>query len=145
MKDIINHTDIHTVDIINNDHYEKAPGQFRFITKCRAGYFTCNDARDFDAERLYNNPASVLSAYKKGALQTVQYRPVGSDTFFTVFAKKGNKVVIMDETIMRGLEVGTVNQLWFKTNLYNQVQYAAVKAKTWASKVFVMNEVEMSY
>ena len=144
MKDIINHTDIHTVDIINNEHYDKAPGQFRFITKCRAGYFTCNDARDFDAERLYNNPALVLSAYKKGALQTVQYRPVGSDTFFTVFAKKGNKVIIMDETIMRGLEVGTVNQLWFKTNLYNQAQYAAVKAKTWASKVFVMNEAVMS-
>ena len=33
MKDIINHTDIHTVDIINNEHYDKAPGQFRFITK----------------------------------------------------------------------------------------------------------------
>lgn len=144
MKDIINNTDIHTVNIINEEYYEKSPGQFRFITKCKAGYFTCNDARDFDAERLYNNPASVLGAYKKGALHTVQYRPVGSDTFFTVFARKGNKVIIMDEAIMRGLEVGTVNQLWFKTNLYDTMQYAAVKAKTWADKVFVMNEVKMS-
>lgn len=144
MKDIINHTDIHTVDIIKDPYYDNAPGQFRFITKCKAGYFTCNDARDFDAERLYVNPSLVLGQYKKGALHTVQYRPAGSDTFFTVFARKGNKVVVMDESIMRDLEVGTVNQLWFKTNLYNVMQYAAVKAKTWADKVFVMNEVKMS-
>ncbi len=142
MAKIINHTGIHTVDIINNDHYKKTPGKFRFITKCKAGYMTCNDARDFDDERLYNNPASVLSSYKKGALHTVEYKPSGSDNFFTVFAKKGNKIIVIDEAIMRGLEVGTVNQLWYNTNLYNQAQYNAVNSKTWASKVFVMNHTE---
>lgn len=143
MQNLVNITDIRTVDIINNDHYEKTPGQFRFITKCKAGYITCNDARDFDAQRLYDNPSAVLGSYKKGALQAVEYRPAGSDNFFTVFAKKGNKVLFMDEAIMRGLEVGTVNQLWFNTNLYNQAQYRAVNSKTWASKVFVMNEVKI--
>ena len=138
-----NITDIRTVDIINNDHYENTPGKFRFITKCKAGFYTCNDARDFDDKRLFENPSSVLSSYKKGALQTVEYKPAGSDSFFTVFAKKGNKVLFMDEAIMRGLEVGTVNQLWYNTNLYNQDQYKAVNSKTWASKVFVMNEVKI--
>ena len=139
MTKIINHTGIHTVDIINNDHYKKTPGKFRFITKCKAGYMTCNDARDFDDERLYTNPASVLSSYKKGALHTVEYKPYGSDNYFTVFAKKGNKVIVMDEAIMRSLEVGTINGLWYNTNLYNQDQYKAVNSKTWADKAFVMN------
>ena len=142
MTKIINHTGIHTVDIIRADHYDKLPGKFRFITKCKAGYMTCNDARDFDDERLYNNPESVLSSYKKGALHTVEYKPSGSDNFFTVFAKKGNKIILIDEAIMRGVDVGTVNQLWYNTNLYNTLQYGMVAAKTWADKVFVMNNKE---
>tara|TARA_B110000977_G_scaffold84104_1_gene112382 strand:+ start:2170 stop:2634 length:465 start_codon:yes stop_codon:yes gene_type:complete len=144
MKNIINTTDIRTVDIINNDHYQATPGKFRFITKCRAGYFSCNDARDFDDARLYANPASVMSAYKKGALHSVEYKPAGSDNFFTVFAKKGNKVILMDEAIMRGLDVGCINQLWFNTNLMDMNQYKAVNSKTWASMAFVMNEAPVA-
>ena len=144
MNKIINTTDIRTVDIINNDHYEATPGKFRFITKCRAGYMTCNDARDFDDARLYANPASVMSAYKKGALHTVEYKPAGSDNFFTVFAKKGNKVILMDEAIMRGLDVGCINGLWYNTNLMDMNQYKAVNSKTWASMAFVMNETPVA-
>ena len=139
MKNIINTTDIRTVDIINNSHYPTLPGKFRFITKCKAGYMTCNDARSFDDTRLYENPASVMSAYKKGALHTVEYKPSGSDNYFTVFARKGNKVIVMDEAIMANLEIGTINGLWYNTNLYNQDQYKAVNSKTWADKAFVMN------
>ena len=139
-KQIINRTNIVSTDIIMNPHYVAEPGKFRFITKCQAGYMICNDARDFDDARLYANPASVLSAYKKGALQSVQYKPVGSDVYFTVFAKKGNKIIIMDEAIMRGLDVACVNQLWFNTNLMDHNQYKAVNSTSWASKVFVMNE-----
>ena len=138
--DIINTTDIRTVNIINNDHYEKKPGKFRFISKCKAGYMTCTDARDFDDERLYNNPASVLSRYKKGALHTVEYKPSGSDNYFTVFAKKGNKVIMMDEAIMTGLDVGTINGIWYNTNLMDSNQYRSVNAKTWADKAFVDNK-----
>ena len=139
MTAITNTTDIRTVDIINNEYYDNAPGKFRFITKCKAGFFTCNDARDFDNERLYNNPSSVLSQYKKGALHTVEYKPAGSDNFFTVFARKGNKVILMDEAIMRGLEVGVINQLWYNTNLMDMSQYRAVNSKTWADKAFILN------
>ena len=144
MKNIINTTDIRTVDIINNDHYQATPGKFRFITKCRAGYFTCNDARDFDDARLYANPASVMSAYKKGALHSVEYKPAGSDNFFTVFAKKGNKVILMDEAIMRGLDVGCINGLWYNTNLMDMNQYKVVNSKSWASMAFVMNETPVA-
>ena len=140
MNKIINTTDIRTVNIINCDHYEATPGKFRFIAKCRAGYFSCNDARDFDDARLYANPASVMSAYKKGTLHSVEYKPTGSDNFFTVFAKKGNKVILMDEAIMRGLDVGTINGLWYNTNLMDMNQYKAVNSKSWASMAFVMND-----
>ena len=139
-KNIINVTGIQAINIIRNDYYEAKPGKFRFITKCRAGYMSCNDARDFDDQRLYDNPSTVLNAYKKGALHTVEYKPFGSDNYFTVFAKKGTKIVLMDEAIMAGLEVGTINQLWYNTNLYNSDQYKAVNSKTWADKVFVMNQ-----
>ncbi len=138
--DIINTTQIRTVDIINNVNYDDKPGKFRFITKCKAGFYTCNDARDWDDARLYDYPESVLSSYKKGALHTVEYRPYGSDNFFTVFAKKGNKVIVMDEAIMRRLDVGCINDLWYNTNLMDSLQYKAVNSKTWASKAFVMNK-----
>ena len=81
-----------------------------------------------------------MSAYKKGALHSVEYKPAGSDNFFTVFAKKGNKVILMDEAIMRGLDVGCINQLWFNTNLMDMNQYKAVNSKSWASMAFVMND-----
>ena len=139
MEKLINITEINTVDIINNPFYKDAPGKFRFITKCRAGYMNCTDARDSDDKRLYENPGTLLNGYKKGALHTVEYKPYGSDNYFTVFAKKGNKVIVMDEAIMRSLEIGTINGLWYNTNLYNQDQYKAVNSKTWADKAFVMN------
>ena len=46
----------------------------------------------------------------------------------------------MDEAIMRGLDIACVNQLWYNTNLMDSNQYKAVNSKTWADKVFVMNE-----
>jgi hypothetical protein len=139
-KNIINITGIHAINIIKNDHYEAKPGKFRFISKCRAGYMTCSDAMDFDDQRLYDNPALVLSKFKKGALHTVEYKPFGSDNYFTVFAKKGTKIVLMDEAIMANLEIGTINGLWYNTNLYNQDQYKAVNSKTWADLAFIANK-----
>ena len=58
----------------------------------------------------------------------------------TVFARKGNRVMIIDKAIAENVEVGTVNQLFYNTNLMDQAQYTAVGAKTWADKVFVVNE-----
>ena len=66
---ITNITDIRTVDIINNDHYENTPGKFRFITKCKAGFYTCNDARDFDDKRLFENPSCFL--YSKNDFKSI--------------------------------------------------------------------------
>jgi hypothetical protein len=133
MKNLINTLDIHTVNQLANER----KGKFRFITKCRAGFMTISEARDTDNEYYLTYPETLLTAYKKGALQTIEFQPEGSTNYFTIFAKKGNRVVIIDSLILAHLTVGTINQYWVNTNLYSQSQYAAVGAKTWADRAFV--------
>jgi hypothetical protein len=38
------------------------------------------------------------------------------------------------------LTVGTINQLYYNTNLYDQMQYQKVNAKTWEDKAYIMNK-----
>ena len=136
MKEIINVNRIPTVDYLK----DYTAGKFRFITKTRAGFYTVTDARYWDNPRLIANPESILTGYKKGALQTVEFCPEGSDYYFTVFARVGKKIKLIDEAILASLTVGTINSLWYNTELYSQHQYKAVNSKTWASMAYVMNE-----
>jgi len=142
MKEIINTTGIHTFDFINKPELGKITN-VRFISKTRAGYMTVSDARDFDIEGYNNHPERLISGYLKGALQTVQVQFESSDYFFTVFARQGKKIHMIDEAILADLTVGTINSMFYNTNLYSQAQYQAVGAKTWADKAFafVQNEV----
>ena len=126
--------DIMTVDILTQ--YPK--GKFRSVVKTKLG-FTVVDARSFDNERMIKNPESIIAGYKKGTLQTVEFCPDGSDFYLTVFARVGKKVNLIDESIMAALTVGTINSMYYNTNLYSQEQYQAVNSKTWASKAYVMN------
>ena len=107
-------------------------GTFQAITKVPAGYFVA-----------YNLGPELpsLNRWKKGALQTIQFQPEGCNHWLTVFAKKGTKVILMDEKIAERLEVSTVNQYFHNTNLLDGEQYKAVNAKTWADKVFVENKI----
>ena len=127
--------DIMTVNILD----QSPKGEFRHVVKTRLG-MTCCDARDFDNVRMNKYPESIISGYKRGALQTVQFRPEGSNIWLTVFSRTGKKVKLMDEAIMRNLTVGTINSMFNNTNLMDTGQYKAVNSSTWASKAFVMNE-----
>ncbi len=127
--------DIMTVNIL--DQY--TGGEFRHIVKTNLG-MTCCDARDFDNVRMYKFPESIISGYKRGVLQTVQFKPEGSGVWLTVFSRTGKKVKLMDEAIMRNLTVGTINGMFDNTNLMDMRQYKAVNSKTWASMAFVVNE-----
>ena len=138
MQEIINVTGIPTVDYLS----KYKAGRFRFITKTRAGFYTVSDARDFDNPRYMENPEGLLTGYKKGALQTVEFCPEGSDYYFTVFARVGKKIKLVDTAILEKLTVGTINSLWYNTELYSQHQYKAVNSKTWASMAYVMNQPE---
>ena len=110
---------------------ENREGIFQAITKVPAGFMVATEI---------GSEVPSLNRWKKGALQTIQFKARGVDHWITVFARKGTKVVLIDEKIAETLEVATVNQLFFNTNLCSQEQYLAVGAKTWADKVFVLNE-----
>jgi len=125
MKNIINAIGINTVDFIQG-----RKGTYQAIVKVQAGFMTAYEV---------GTELPSLNRWKKGALQTLQFRAEGSEAWLTVFARKGNKIVLVDQQVLETLEVGTINQLFFNTNLYSQFQYAAVQAKTWADKAFIMN------
>lgn len=135
MKNLINTTNIRTTEFIKGTITAA-----RFISKSRAGFMTIVDAPDWQVERYNKYPEELISGYKKGALQTVQVQLDNSDYFFTVFARQGKKIHLIDEAILRELTVGTINSLFVNTELYDQIQYRAVAAKTWADKAYVMNE-----
>lgn len=136
MSTLINTIGLQTTDIL--DKYPK--GQFRVITKNRHVGMGCHDLRDFENERYCENPSNILAMYKKGALQTIEYKPEGSDYWFRVFSRTGKKIHIIDQKILVGLTVGTINSMWFNTELYSHRQYQAVNSATWASYAFQMNE-----
>jgi len=115
-------------------------GKFRVITKCRAGFLTIQELTESSNELYSLHPASILSGWKKGALQTVEFLADGTNTWLTVFARVGKKIWVVDEEILRTLDIGTINQLWYNTGLYSQPQYAAVGAKTWADLAYVRKE-----
>jgi hypothetical protein len=136
MAYLVNIPNIHTVDILK----DYSAGKFRFVSKTRAGWYTVTDARDFNNPRLISNPESIITGYEKGALQTVEFCPEGGDYYLTVFARVGKTVKLIDKTILAALTVGTINQLYYNTNLYNQTQYNLVGAKTWADYAYQLNQ-----
>jgi hypothetical protein len=140
MQKIINTTGIPTTDFLS----QYTAGKFRFISKCRAGFMTIVDGRDMDNAMYMQHPESLITGYKKGALQTVQFNPEGTDIWLTVFARVGKKIHLCDQTILRNLTVGTINGLYYNTNFYSQSQYSAVGATSWASKAFVENTAQLA-
>lgn len=141
MTNLINTTDVRTVNVLGA--YPNTKGKFRFITKCRAGWMTIVDAKDNENEYYMTYPESIITGYLKGALQTVEFKPDGWDIWLTVFARKGNKIVLIDEVILSHLTVGTINQYYSNTNLYSQTQYNAVGAKNWTDRAFVPYQIPM--
>lgn len=114
------------VDYINGEK-----GLFQAVVKVPAGFVVAYEI---------GSELPSLSQWKKGALQTIQYKKEGSPAWMTVFARKGNKVMVIDKALAETLEVAVVNSLFYNTNLMDAAQYRAVKAKTWQDKVFMMNE-----
>ncbi len=112
------------------DFIGERKGKFQAIVKVQAGYMIAAEIGD---------QIPSLGRWKKGALQSIQFMAEGTSYWTTVFAKKGTKVILLDEKIAEDVTVGIVNQLFYNTNLMDQAQYKAVGARTWADKVFVMN------
>lgn len=113
-------------------------GQFRWVVKTRIG-MTVTDSRAFENPRICADPAAAISSHKKGALQTVQFKPDGADYWLTIFSRIGKRVKLIDEAILATLRVGVINNMFSNTNLMDMTQYKLVGASTWASWAFVQN------
>jgi hypothetical protein len=135
-KNIINTLGLNTVKFINGQK-----GEFRVVSKVKAGFMSVVEFNKFINETFSNDPSQVLGWFKKGSLQSVEFKAEGSNYWLTVFARVGKKVKMVDEDILRGLKVGVVNSFWLNTELYSQHQYEVVNAKNWDSSAFVMNDV----
>ena len=108
-------------------------GIFQAIVKVPAGFMSACEL---------GSKLPSLNRWKKGTLQSIQFKAEGTNHWMTVFARKGTKVIILDLKIAEQLEVGTVNSLFYNTNLMDQGQYQSMRAKTWADKVFLINGLE---
>ena len=124
--------------IINDILSQYTMGRFRMVVKTKLGMTVC-DTRDFDNPRIMANPASAISGYKKGVLQTVQFQPIGTDFWLTIFSRTGKRVKLIDESILATLTVGTINGMFYNTNLMDMNQYKLVGASSWASMAFIQN------
>jgi len=114
------------------DFIQGRKGTFRAIVKHRVGVYSSVNC---DKDTL----PGVVSRFKKGALQTVEFIPEGTNYLLTVFAKKGKNVILADEALLKDMTVGVINGLFYDSNLCDQAQYKSVNAKTWADKAFVIN------
>ena len=111
-------------------------GKYRVITKCQAGFLVTSVVEAKSA-------MGALRNYKPKAIQSIARIMKSGDYEFdaTVFARSGKKIWIAEEMLV-DITVGDINQGFSNTALYNQYQYKAVNAKTWADKAYVMNGVE---
>ena len=139
---IFNTERINQVDFIQSRN-----GQFRAIVKVQAGFLTVVDDLGiqckWESGAQWKSAIQVFTNFKKGALQTIQFKAEGSDNWLTVFARKGNKIVLMDTDLFLTMKVGDINQNWSNTNLYSQRNYTLANAKTWAGFAFIPNETEL--
>ena len=119
-------------------------GTYRAIVKVKAGFVTVVDDLGIQAnwgKKQWNSAIDVFRNFKKGALQTIQFKADNSRgaDWITVFARVGTKIKLIDDSLLADLKIGDINQNWTNTNLYNQNQYQAVGAKTWADNAFITN------
>ena len=119
-------------------------GTYRAIVKVKAGFVTVVDDLGIQAnwgKKQWNSAIDVFRNFKKGALQTIQFKADNSRgaDWITVFARVGNKIKLIDDSLLAELKIGDINQDWSNTNLYNHNQYQAVGGKTWADNAFITN------
>jgi hypothetical protein len=122
---------------MSRDPFMCGEGKYRVITKCQAGFM-------ITSVKQARSAMEVFRSYKIKAVHSIarvkDIANIGEHDFM-VYARTGKKVWIEEEMLAQ-LTVGDINQDLSNTALYNQAQYQAVNAKTWADKAYVMNVTE---
>lgn len=136
MTNLINTTGVNIVNHLST----WTSGHFRFVIKNRAGFLTVQDAMKVQDIDFIKRPETLLTLHQKGALQTVEFCPEGAVHYSTVFARKGKKVILLDQAIMANLKLGTVSTLFGDTNLNSGPQRVAVNATQYSDLLFRVNQ-----
>jgi len=117
------------------DPFMCGEGKYRVITKCQAGFMNAS-------VKQARSAMEVFRSYKIKAVHSIaRVKDIAGigELDFMVYARAGKKVWI-EEDMLAEVTVGDINQDLSNTALYNQHQYQAVNAKTWADKAYVMNK-----
>ena len=136
MTNLINTTGANIVDHLS----AFTSGHFRFVIKNGAGFSTVQDAMKVQDIDFIKRPETLLTLHQKGALQTVEFCPEGGTYYSTVFARKGKRVIVLDQAIMANLKIGTVSTFFGDTNLNTGPQRVAVNATQYSDFLFRMNQ-----
>ena len=122
---------------MSTDPFMCGEGKYRVITKCQAGFMITSVKQARSAMEVFRS-YKIKAVHSIARVKDIDH--VGEFDFM-VYARTGKKVWI-EEDMLAQLTVGDINQDLYNTALYNQYQYQAVNAKTWADKAYVMNVTE---
>ena len=122
---------------MSTDPFMCGEGKYRVITKCQAGFMSTSVKQARSAMEVFRS-YKIKAVHSIARVKDIDH--VGEFDFM-VYARTGKKVWI-EEDMLAQLTVGDINQDLYNTALYNQYQYQAVNAKTWADKAYVMNVTE---
>jgi len=122
------------------DNIQGRKGSYRAIVKTKGGLTVVDDLGFVRFNKIqWANALDLFTNFQKGALQTIEFKPAGSDYWFKVFARTGNKITTIDSDMLANMTVGHINQDWSRSNLYSQAQYKAVGSKYWSCYAFRKN------
>jgi len=69
-------------------------GEYRAVTKCRAGFMTIMDMGKLP------NPQTAFNRVRPEALYNLQYKPNGMPHWYSLYVRKGNTLVTVDEALV---------------------------------------------
>ena len=95
MKRLINGLKVEGYMVKDTSRVLGEAGEYRAVTKCRAGFPTIYDIGTF------NNPLMAFNRVEPKRLLNLQYKPNGVAHWYSLYVRKGNKLVSVDESLVK--------------------------------------------
>ena len=95
MKRLINGLKVEGYMVKDTSRVLGEAGEYRAVTKCRGGFMTIMDMGELP------NPLMAFNRVLPQALLNLQYKPDGCEHWLCLYARKGNKVVVLDESLVK--------------------------------------------
>lgn len=95
MKRMINGLRIEPFMVKDTSRVLGEAGEYRAVTKCRGGFMTIMDMGELP------NPLMAFNRVRPEALYNLQYKPNGVAHWYSLYVRKGNKLVSVDESLVK--------------------------------------------